>query len=71
MEGFCLSARTKSVRHNRVLDIRKKVLDGWTMEELIGYCLKNLDVTKITAISYIDEAAEPYRQKYQEQQLEP
>lgn len=61
----------KGVRHNRVLDIRKKIEMGWKMEDLIAFCVNRLDVTRTTAINYIDEAAEPYRQKYQEQQLEP
>lgn len=60
----------KGVRHNRVLDIRKKIEMGWKMEDLISFCLLRLDVSRITALNYIDEAAEPYRKKYQEQQLE-
>lgn len=61
----------KGVRHNRVLDIRKKIKLGWKMEDLIGFCVTRLEVSRTTALSYIDEAAAPYRQKYQEQQLEP
>lgn len=59
--------KNKEIRHNRVLDIRKKILSGWKMEELLNFCKVNLDVTKITAVSYIDEAAEPYRKKYQKE----
>lgn len=55
-------------RHNRVLDVRKKVLQGWTMDQLRSYCMKHYDVTRITADGYIDEAAEPYRKKHQEEQ---
>jgi len=60
--------RTKQIRHNRVIDLRKKILAGWTMPELVNFCLVNLQVVKQTAISYIDEAAEPYRKKYNEDQ---
>lgn len=58
-------------RHNRVLDIRKLVTKGWKIEQLREYCMKHYGVTKITADGYIDEAAEPYRKKYQESKNEP
>jgi len=61
-------AQRKKIRHNRVLDIRKKILMGWKMEALLDFCKVNLGVTKVTADSYIDEAAEPYRKKYQKEQ---
>lgn len=60
-------AQMKKIRHGRVLDIRKKIQLGWTMPKLLDFCKVNLGVTKITATSYIDEAAEPYRQKYQKE----
>jgi hypothetical protein len=60
----------KGVRHTRILDLRKKMLLGWKMEDLMGYCVTRLQVSKITATSYIDEAAAPYRQKYQEAKIE-
>ena len=62
-----MSFRTKTIRHNRVLDIRKKIEKGWTMESLTNFCVVNLGVSKQTATSYIDEAAEPFRKKFQEQ----
>jgi hypothetical protein len=65
-----VSIKNKAVRHNRILDIRKKMLQGWKMEDLMGYCVTRLGVAKVTATSYIDEAAEPYRKKYQEAKVE-
>jgi hypothetical protein len=65
-----VSKKNKAVRHTRVLDLRKKVLAGWKMEDLMGYCVTRLGVAKVTATSYIDEAAEPYRKKYQEANIE-
>ncbi len=67
MEVMVSFNRIKQVRHNRILVIRKKILLGWTMESLLNFCKVNLGVTKITAISYIDEASEPYRKKYQKE----
>ena len=58
----------KMIRHNRILDLRKKIQNGWTLEQLKDYCLNNLKVSKPTADSYIEEAAAPFRKKYQEQQ---
>lgn len=55
------------IRHNRILDLRKKIAKGWTITDLMGFCQLNLKVARSTAISYIDEAAEPYRKKFQEQ----
>jgi hypothetical protein len=57
----------KQIRHNRILDLRKKIAKGWSMSDLMGFCQLNLKVSKPTAISYIDEAAEPFRKKFQEQ----
>lgn len=37
------------------------------MESLTNFCVVNLGVSKQTATSYIDEAAEPFRKKFQEQ----
>lgn len=59
-----MSARMRSVRHTRILDIRLKIGRGVKMEDLMKYCLDNLKVSKMTAESYIDEAAAPYRKKY-------
>jgi len=56
----------QTIRHVRVDDIRKKIEKGWTIELLMKYCLDNLKVTHKTATSYIDEAAAPYRKKFQE-----
>ena len=55
------------VRHNRILDLRSKIAKGWSMPDLMGYCRLNLKVSKQTATNYIDEAAEPFRKKFQEQ----
>lgn len=60
-----MSARMKKVRHTRILDIRKKIELGWKMPDLVSYCLINLGVSKPTATSYIDEAAEPFRKKHE------
>lgn len=57
-------------RHHRVLDVRKLIQKGWKIEDLRAYCMKHYEVTKITADGYIDEAAEPFRKKYQEKQDE-
>lgn len=59
---------SNQIRHNRVLDIRKKILQGWTMEDLMAFCTNKLQVAKVTATSYIDEAAAPYRKKYEKEQ---
>ena len=63
-----MSSRVKGVRHIRVLDIRSKISKGWGMQDLLNYCKVNLGVSKVTAISYIDEAAVPYREKYSKEQ---
>ena len=55
------------IRHNRILDLRKKITNGWTITDLMGFCQLKLKVSRVTAISYIDEAAEPFRKKFQEQ----
>lgn len=62
-----MSFRANQIRHNRILDIRKKIGQGWKMKDLMSFCLIKLEVSGITATSYIDEAAEPYRQKYQKE----
>jgi len=58
----------RQIRHNRILDLRKKIQNKWTLEQLHKFCKINLGVTKATAVSYINEAAEPYRIKYQKEQ---
>ena len=56
------------MRHLRVLNIRSKISRGWNRLDLLDYCKVNLGVSKLTAVSYIDEAASPYREKYQKEQ---
>jgi len=63
-----LISRGREVRHLRVLNIRSKISRGWNRADLLDYCNVNLGVSKLTAVSYIDEAAEPYREKYQKEQ---
>jgi len=60
--------RESQIRHNRVLDLRKKIISGWTIKQLHDFCKTHLDVARVTAISYIDEAADPYRKKYEQEQ---
>lgn len=62
-----MSFKTKEIRHNRVLDLRSKIITGWKMKELLHFCEINLKVSRVTAVSYIDEAAAPYRKKFQEE----
>ena len=62
-----MSFRVNQIRHSRILDIRKKIENGWKMESLMNFCLIKLGVSKVTATNYIDEAAEPFRKKFQEQ----
>ena len=57
--------RENQIRHTRVLDLRKKILRGWNMKSLLHFCEMNLKVSRVTAVSYIDEAAGPYRKKYE------
>ena len=66
-----MSSRVRQVRHNRVLDIRDKIEKGWDMQQLRNFCLIKLEVSKVTAESYIDEAAAPYRKKHLEATVEP
>jgi len=61
-------AQRKKVRHTRILDIRKLVEKGWNMKQLLYHCENNLGVGRVTAVSYIDEAAAPHREKYQKEQ---
>ena len=65
-----MSSRAKQVRHNRVLDLRDKISKGWDMKALRNFCEIKLEVSRVTANSYIDEAAEPFRKKYQEDNIE-
>ncbi len=60
-------SKEKRIRHTRILSLRDKITKGWTMEQLFDYCKNNLSVTRKTALSYIDEAAEPFRKKFKEQ----
>lgn len=59
-------SRTAQIRHTRILDLRKKIQFGWDMDRLMSFCINSLGVSKQTATSYIDEAAEPFRKKFQE-----
>lgn len=61
-----MTFKANQIRHNRVLDIRKKIENGWTMQSLMNFCLVKLNVTRTTAKNYIDEAAQPFRKKFQE-----
>ena len=60
--------RENQIRHTRVLDLRKKIHNGWTLKQLHNFCGTHLKVTRETATSYIDEAAAPYRKKYAQEQ---
>lgn len=62
-----MTFRANQIRHNRILDLRKKIEQGWSMIDLMGFCQLKLKVSKPTANSYIDEAAAPFRKKFQEQ----
>ena len=55
------------MRHGRILNLREKIQKGWNLLQLEEFCIKRLKVSKPTAKSYIDEAADPYRKKYWEQ----
>jgi len=59
-----LSQRER-IRNIRVSQVRKFVEKGWKMKQLLYYCENNLGVGRVTAVSYIDEAAEPFRKKYE------
>ena len=63
-------AKIKEIRHNWIIDLRSMNKRGKTMPELKDYCIHNLKGSTITANSYIDEAAEPYRKQYQKEQDE-
>lgn len=60
--------KQQQIKHNRILDLRKKLLRGFTEKEIIDFCLKNLKVSIPTAKNYFEEAAEPYREKYHNHQ---
>ena len=62
-----MGSREKAVRHTRVLDIRSKIAKGWSLEKLHYFCINNLKVSPQTADSYINEAAEPFRKKYEQE----
>lgn len=59
--------RNSEIRHHRIVDLRRKITNGWTIEQLREFCKNRLDVSTPTITSYIDEAAAPYREKYQKQ----
>jgi hypothetical protein len=65
-----MTFRANQIRHNRVLDLRNKIAKGWSMSDLMNFCELRLKVSKPTATSYIDEAAEPFRKKHQEENIE-
>lgn len=58
--------KKQEIRHNRILDLRNKIQKGWKMKALIHFCEDNLKVSRVTAVSYIDEAAAPFRKKYED-----
>ncbi len=60
--------KKQQIRHIRVLDLRAKIIVGWGMKALLYYCEDKLGVSRPTAVSYIDEAAKPYREKFQKEQ---
>jgi len=62
-----MTFRKSQIRHTRVLDIRSKISKGWTIKELMDFCMLKLQVARPTAISYIDEAAAPFRKKYEKE----
>jgi len=68
VRGFVMNI--KEIRNNRIIDLRAKILRRWTLESLMNFCIMNLKVSKQTAQSYIDEAAAPYRKKFQEEKIE-
>lgn len=55
------------IRHLRVLDIRSKIAKGWKLKDLGDFCTQKLGVSPSTATSYIDEAAAPFRKKYEKE----
>jgi len=63
-----MSTRVRGIRHNRVIDLRTKIILGWNMKALLNFCEVNLKVSRVTAVSYIDEAAAPYRKKYEQEE---
>lgn len=63
-----MTFKKKQIRHIRVLDLRSKITKGWNLKELETFCVVKLGVAKQTALSYIDEAAEPFRKKYEAEQ---
>ncbi len=58
--------RQQQIKHNRILDLRRKLHLGYTEKQILEFCKTNLGVSAPTAQSYFEEAAEPYRKKYQE-----
>jgi len=58
--------RQQQTKHNRILDLRKKLVNGYSEVQIINFCKTNLGVSPPTAQSYFEEAVEPYRKKYQE-----
>ncbi len=63
-----MTFRVNQIRHIRILDIRLKISNGWNMKQLLHFCDRNLKVSRMTAVSYIDEAAAPYRKTYEKEQ---
>jgi len=62
--------RQQQIKHNRILDLRKKLLLGFTEKQIIDFCLTNLKVSIPTARNYFEEAAEPYRKKHWKQNVQ-
>ncbi len=59
------------IKHNRVLQVRQKMLLGWTPEQLMDFCLTRLKVCRQTANDYIDDAALKHRKKYKKEHVLP
>ena len=55
------------IKHNRIIDIRQKILAGWNRERLMLY-ITNMGVSDQTADRYIEEAVEPLRKIHEENQ---
>ena len=56
-------------RYNKIIQLRKKIIMGWTMNRLEAYCKSKMDVHDPAHIrGLIDEAAQPYRLKFKKEQ---
>jgi len=62
-----LSERER-VRNIRLGSVRRQIEAGWNQKQLLHFCEMKFDVSRVTALSYINEAAEKYREKYAKEQ---